>query len=197
MNLCLLDDLKLRLAIKDDEKSAQLNDMIAGVSAVFERYLGRTIQSGATNAHTEYHDVHIGQTVFNLPAYPVTSITTVHNDTAWVYGSSTLVAATSYKVNTTTGLLYFDSDTLIAGHQALKVVYVGGMAETAAAFALAYPDIAEACMRQATYWFNTKSHVGAMSVGAGGATQSFGFDDDVLLAGVRGVLDLHRNVVAV
>jgi hypothetical protein len=194
MNLCLLSDLKLRLSVKDDEKSAQLNDLIAAVSAVFERYLGR---SATTGTYTEYFDVAYGQTVFNLKAYPVTSITTCHNDTFWSFGSDSLVSSSNYRVNTDSGLLYFLAGTLVSGPQALKVVYVGGMAATESAFALAYPDIAEAAMRQVTYLFNTKAHVGTMSVGAGGATQQYSFNDEVLLPAVRSVLDLHRNVVVV
>ena len=194
MELTTLPRVKDRLSVDADDSQYDdiLERMIRAASAKVETYLRRAVLKGTT---TEYFDVEPGQRIFSLKAYPVTSITTVHNDTAWTYGSDTLVSSDAYTVNTETGSLYVDSYYLITGHRALKVVYVGGMAATTPAFVATqeYANIVDATERQVVYLFNTrKEGVTAISSATGNVTWIGSTD---LTEGVKKDLDDFRRVL--
>ena len=195
MELTTLPRVKDRLSVDADESQYDdiLERMIRAASAKVETYLRRAVLKGTT---TEYFDVEPGQRIFSLKAYPVTSITTVHNDVEWSYGSDTLVSSDVYTVNTDTGILYVDSYYLITGHRALKVIYVGGMAATTPAFVATqeYGNIVDATERQVCYLFNMKGKEGTTAISAATGNVTWIGSTD-LTEGVKKDLDDFRRVL--
>lgn len=189
MNLTTPERVKLILAEGVDAKAeALIVKLIESVSAWAEKYMRRTVASGTV---TEYFDVKFPRTSVQLKAYPITSITTVHNSYDRTYDSTTLVDSDDYVVDPNTGILSFDYS-LSTGVRALKVVYVGGMASTVDAFVSAYPDIARAVEAQVVHEFRRRKDSldgGASSLGLGQAS----FPAEVaILNYTRSVLDLER-----
>lgn len=195
MELTTLPRVKDRLSIDADDSQHDdiLERMIRAASAKVETYLRRKVLKEST---TEYFDVDPGQRLFSLKAYPVTSITTVHNDTAWTYGSDTLVSSSAYTFDTDTGLLYVDNFYLITGHRALKVVYLGGMATTTTAFVATqdYGNIVDATERQVCFLFNMRGKEGTTAISAATGNVTWIGSTD-LTDGVKKDLDEFRRVV--
>lgn len=195
MELTTLPRVKDRLAINANESKHDdvIERMIRAASAKVESYLRRQMTKATT---TEYFDVTPGQRIFSLKAYPITSITTVHNDTEWVYGSSTLMASDTYQEDADTGLLYVDSAYLITGVRALKVVYVGGMAATTTAFVLDqdYANLVDATERHVCFLFNMRGKEGTTTASAATGNVTWVGSTD-LTDGVKKDLDDYRRVI--
>lgn len=195
MELTTLPRVKDRLAIDANESKYDdvIERMIRAASAKVESYLRRQMTKATT---TEYFDVEPGQRIFSLKAYPITSITTVHNDTDWTYGSSTLMSSDTYQESSGTGLLYVNSAYLITGVRALKVVYIGGMASTTTAFVLDqdYANLVDATERHVCFLYNMKGKEGqtALSAATGNLTLIGSTD---LTDGVKKDLDDYRRVI--
>ena len=147
----------------------------------------------STGTFTVYLDVRPGQQAFSLKAYPVTSVVSVTEDTSREFTGST-VAATNYSCQTSAGILRLDNYWPTGGPGTLKVVYRGGMAATAAAFATAYPDISGAIDSQVVYAYERKASHGRTSVSAGpGSVQYEGAMD--WLPHVKQTLLSYRRVI--
>jgi hypothetical protein len=195
MELTTLPRVKDRLSVgaNDSQYDDVLERMIRAASAKVEAYIRRQVLKGTT---TEYFDVAPGQELFPLKAYPVTSITTVHNDADRAYGSSTLMAADTYTVDTDTGLLYVEGAYLITGIRALKVVYIGGMAATTSAFVATqdYSNIVDATERQVCFLFNMRGKEGQTAISAATGNVTWIGSTD-LTDGVKKDLDDFRRVI--
>jgi hypothetical protein len=182
--------LKERLGISHSDDDTLMATIITNVSAQVETYLNRETY---LTTYTEYFNVMPSQDMFQLRGFPVTSITTVHNDMDWVYGADTLLDPTEYTCYTDLGILAVDPNLLNYGQRALKVVYVGGMAASTAAFMTAYPDVAEATIEQCAYQYNSRRHIGGQAV-SGQAGQVTWVGDVGLLQTVKDKLDRHVMV---
>lgn len=125
-----------------------------------------------TATYTEYLDARRGQVVFSLKAYPVDSVTSLTEDVDREFTGAT-IAAENYSCQTSTGLVRLDGYTMTGGPGTLKVVYVGGMAASAASFATSYPEIAAAIDEQVAYAFERRSNLGRSSVSAGPGSVSY------------------------
>lgn len=195
MELTTLARVKDRLVINANESKYDdvIERMIRAASAKIESYLRRQTLKATT---TEYFDVEPGRRIDPLKAYPITSITTVHNDTEWTYGSSTLMSSDTYQESSETGLLYVNSAYLITGVRALKVVYVGGMAATTSAFVATpeYANLVNACERQTCFLFNMKGKEGTTAASAGTGNVTW-IDSTDLTEGVKKDLDDFRRVI--
>ncbi len=190
-DFCTLPQLKeeLRIDSTTTEDDDLLALIIAAVSKDAETYLERTILTGT---YTEYFDVEIHDQLFSLNAYPVTSITGVWNDADWDFGSSTAVGSSWYHMNPVHDALFIDRYVLISGHQALKVTYVGGMADETSTFQSKYPHLARACIRQCAYQFRSGRYLGANSVNTQMGNVSLLVVED-FLPEVKAVLNKHRR----
>lgn len=166
-----------------------LDQIITDWSTRAAKLLNRDV---ATATYTEYLDVEPGQRVFSLRAFPVSSVVSVTSDANREFTGAT-VSASDYSCQTGTGMLRIDYYSPDAGWGALKVVYVGGMAPSAASFAAAYPDIADAIDMQVQYHFERKANLGktAVSVGQGNVSYQGPLD---WLPQARAVLMSHRRV---
>lgn len=167
----------------------QISALISFYSSLYETRLNRTVQSGTV---TWDSDVEAWQRVFSLPAYPVTSIISVQIDPERAFGADTLLDSSGYYCARDTGLLTIES-LMLPGPGVLRVIYVGGMAETTEAFVSAYPDIAGAVDVQIAAHYQRRKALGAMGMTAGSGGQSF-IGPVELLPEVRATLQRHRRL---
>lgn len=172
---------------------AEIAAILATVSGAVERYLARGVES---MARTEYFDVEPCTRLIRLHAFPVTVLTSVHFDPDQAFGSSTALTSTDYTnpVLDDQGLMTFRFPFVSVGRRALKVVYTGGMAASAAAFVTAYPDIAGAVDTQTSHEWQRRNALGMSSVSyPDGTTASLSFDR--WIPSVKQVLDYHRRIL--
>ncbi len=188
MNLTNTDTVrKLMSDYETSDAEPTINMLIVSVSAAAERFMGRSIESVS---RTEYFDVERHQDSAQLAAWPVSSITTVHNDPERDYGTGSLVDSDDY-VATDWGRLTFDYK-LSEGRRALKVVYTGGLASTTETIVSSYPDLAVAIARQVVHEFRrVKSSDGSTAQFVGGSMSYVGQVD--WLDHVKSTLDLYRR----
>lgn len=169
-----------------------VNQLIAGVSAAVEAYLQRSIES---TSRVLYLTVDSGSRMFQLPAFPVSTITSIYFDVTQTFDSSTLLTSSDYFNPTlgASGLLVFKYPLLVpygTAPGALKVTYTGGMAASADSFITAYPDIAHAVDLQVAYLYHTRNMVGTVSTS--GDSGAIALSPTDWLPEVRTVLDRHR-----
>jgi hypothetical protein len=136
----------------DSRGDTLLAQLITEVSAVAESFMRRQALSAST---TEYFDVGPIMTRFQVRGYPITSVTTIHNDPDRAYGSSTLVSSDDYAAYSDIGQIAFDY-AMSVGNRALKIVYIGGMATSTANFITAFPDITRAIEAQVVHEFRRR-----------------------------------------
>jgi len=172
MKLCALADVKTLLGIETSELAYddELNDLIDAVSAEAERYMGR---NATTGSYTEYFDVEVDSEVFQLSAFPLSSITHIYNDPDWEYGSDTEISTDYFSPNDDRGQIYINKYVLVEGWKALKVEYTGGMGADTSEFKTNYPDIANAVARQVAYYFKNKRHIGDTAINTQTGSVSF------------------------
>lgn len=165
MDLTTATRVKLRLAIDGDDTAYDtiIAQIITRVSAEVEVLMSRHVESTARTVQLD--TFHIMRHI-SLRGYPVTTLTSVHNDVDRNFGSDTLIAAADYYTDTGAGLLWFDV-TLSSARGGLQVIYTGGMATSAANFITAYPDIAEAVDQRVAQLWQRRNEVGLSSVGGG------------------------------
>ena len=185
MNLTTLEKVTTRLSKGYEAHLPLLNQLIEEVSLFVEGYLDRQCQ---TATKTETFDVEESQRIIRLTAWPVTSITSVSNDRTRAF---TNYASSSDYAYDTRGLLKFDYS-LTPGPQVLRVIYVGGMASTTAAFVAAYPDIAGAVAMQVAYAFMRRTDLGGVSWNAPGGVGASSIGEYDLLENVAAILEPHR-----
>jgi len=124
-------------------KDADIETVANVVSELIEQYLDRQIVT--RGALTEYHTMEAGglplhTAILHLREWPVTSVTSIHESTAWprVYdGTTLLVSGTDYQSNNPSGRVYRFSSAggryqWAHGFRAIKVIYAAGVANTAA-----------------------------------------------------------------
>ena len=195
MDITTIERIKEMINIDADNTTNDLvlSNLINSVSIMAENYMGRKVEN---TTYTEYFDVSIGGQIYSLKAYPVTSITTVHNDVDWDYDSDTLVDSTSYQKSAETGILYVKTSALIEGFSALKVVYIGGMATCTEELFDDYADLSAAIERQVAFLYKTRTKIGASSVNSstGGVSWDLGYQ---WMKDVKGVLDIYKRVTYV
>lgn len=175
-----------------------LGQIITGVSNAAEQFMNRKVLAEAT---TEYFDVAPYQKVFRLKAFPVTAVTSVAFDLDQAWGSTTLLTATTdywsalYEPRGVLEIRYALNTWDDTYGRALKVVYTGGMAATAAAFIAAFPDISNAIDQQVAYFWHQRNNLGVTSI-----TSEFGTSVNMMptdwLPAVRSVLERHKRQVA-
>lgn len=191
MNLCQLATLKTRMDIETSNTKwdTLLNWYISVISKKVEDWCCRKFE---LTSRTEYFTVEPGDTFFSLIAYPVTVLTSVHNDADWDFESTDAVSTDNRRLDSDKGLLFIDSYVLLNGFHALKVVYTGGIGATAASVETNYPDLSDAVMRQIIYLYETKNSVGVAS--ANTQTGAVTWSGDVsLLDGVKADLQKYKR----
>lgn len=188
MDLTTVARYKAYSGIGGASEDTILGYLITAVSAQFENHLDRYVES---TSRTVYQDVEPGQRVFSLRGYPVSSVTSVHNDIDWDFESSDLLDADDYTVLGDDGLLNVPRYTLAYGPRALKVVYTGGMAADVATFDASYPAIETALWMQIAYSYDRRQFNADTSVSIAGSSTTFHTPE--LLPEVVGILRPYRR----
>jgi len=190
IHLARIDQVKSLIAFSPDDPSVDglLYALIEEVSKAMQDYLCRWIQR---DTYTEYFSVQYNRTIYQLSAYPVSSISSVHNATDWDWDTESEVDDDCYTVDTEAGLLYIERWTLVSGYRALRVIYSGGMAADTEELIASYPDLSMACARQVGYLWQMRTKPGAASVSSGQGTVSRNVDG-YWLPEVKPVLDRYR-----
>lgn len=147
-------------------EEARFHRLILQVSAEAERYMDRGVQVAT---RTEYFDVNEYQRVFQLKAWPVTAVTSVHFDPEQAFAADKLlVAGDDYlsPVLDGLGMLELRGSLVLAGRypKSLKVISTGGMASTTEEFVSLYPDIAGAIDHQVVHLWRHGKNSGVQSV---------------------------------
>lgn len=192
MDLVTIEDVRSLLGPNFGVQGDQaLLELISSVSGEVETWLDRKV---FTTTYTEQLDIRYGEWKFYLRAYPVTSVTSVHNDYDRVFPASTLISTTDYYVDLANGVLNLDRATLSTGVGVLKIVYVGGMALTTAAFKAAFPDISGAvAMEVAARWIR-KNHPTVTNASLGNTAVTV-VQKTQFLDGVEKALEPHQRIV--
>ena len=194
MNLTTLPRVKRRIDELESivKYDALLSDMISEVSALVETYLSR----GAEQiARTLLLDVHYGQRVFVLGAWPVLSspapVLTSNGESDFSVPDD-VVTATDYRIDYDAGILYMTDHTPSQGPKTLQLVVTAGMATSADYFARDYPDIAGAVDAEVVRRFHHRRRPDAINISDAGG--SFGLvEGDALMKKTMDVLDVHRR----
>ncbi len=194
--LCNLTDLRVALEgdIKagDTTSDALLVSIVRGVSAHFERYLGRDLQ---WMARTKDFDVRPGARATRLPAYPVDLAEpfVLKSDYSREFTDDTIREATSYHVDADLGIIRFDRARVSSGYGVLRVTWTGGLASNTSELATLHPDLVRACVLQCVHEFRRRATLDNSNQGMGGI--SVGWNDQVqMLKIVRDILRPYECV---
>lgn len=173
MDLTTLDRVRRLMGVQPDDvdSDAILAQLITSLSADVERALDRYVQSGVSRTQT--FSPSWGQRVFPLNAWPNASVTSVIEAWDRDFTSGTVLDSDDYVVDDM-GLLHIDGWNCVPGVKTLRVIHVGGMAATPAAFAIAYPDLANAVDHAIVEAIRNANALGVLSLGMQGNSASFG-----------------------
>lgn len=189
--LCNLTDLRVALEgdIKagDTTSDALLVSIVRGVSAHFEKYLGRDLQ---WMARTKTFNARPGAQVISLPAYPIDTAETfeLRADYNRAFGDGTIVAPTTYNVEAEIGLVRLDRVSVQAGYGVLRVTWTGGLASNTSELATLHPDLVRACVLQCVHEFRRRATLDNSNQGMGGI--AVGWNDQVQM--LKSVKDMLR-----
>lgn len=169
IELCTLQDVKTRVgkATTDTKDDEAIRQVIPAVSASIEDFIDRYVEN---TTHVEVFNVESRQRVFFLKGYPVSSITTVHNDLDRLFSTSTVVDSDEYTCNLDDGILYFEPGyPALTGWRVLQVTYAGGIAEDTDDLETTNEGLIlrEAALLQAAYLLRTRTSIGAVSEAGG------------------------------
>lgn len=133
----------------DANIDAKISMYITAVSAKVAKFLNRTILTGT---YTEYFALVERKSSFAVNAWPITSITSI-SELAYEADSNPYVLSTDdiFKLDNDLGIVHIENNIIMPGYSKLKIVYVGGMAATTAAFYANYPDIEQEVINQILY----------------------------------------------
>lgn len=189
MDLTTTTRVKARITVdaSDVQYDALLSSLIARASAEAERIMNRKAEA---ISRTAQFDVSVSMRSLSLPAYPVSSITTIWNDRERDFGNETTIATADYYSDDAAGLVYFEV-ALAPGPGVLKITYTGGMGASTAAFIAAYPDIAEAIDERVAQLWQRRDEIGL--TGVTGAQGSVSRVNDDWPPNAMAILKSHRR----
>lgn len=121
-----LDTAREFLKVISEEDNGFVESLINRASAWANQYTGRLLKSRAI---TEYQDGPCGGDHIILRQFPVTSLTSVHDDPLRAFGASTQVAAGDIYLDAENGTVeLLNGVVLSSGKASVKIVYTGGYA---------------------------------------------------------------------
>lgn len=172
----------------DTVADALIAAKVSSVSARVEKELDRGVEE---KSRTKVFDVDRGATSFQLPAWPVSSVTAVYHDIGRTFDATTLIDPSAYYVSDE-GRIVLDT-ILSEGKQSLKVVWVGGMSTDVDAFVAAFPDIADAVAQQAAHEVRRRQNLSTDTINIPGGGSVAVQAQVGWLSLVLDVLDLYRR----
>jgi uncharacterized phiE125 gp8 family phage protein len=187
MPLTTLAKVKEQLDIPTEETGddSLLTRLITVADTFVENYCRRYFEAQDL---TEYHRGKGGETVLKLNEYPVNSVTSIHDDPDRSYGSTALIDASYYVVDTKSGIVRLDGVKFQAGFDNIKVVYNAG-------YSTIPFDLEQAVLDLIALKYNSrdKDRLGVKSRSIDGQS-SIVFITDELLPEIKVVLDMYRKV---
>jgi hypothetical protein len=129
MSLTSLSAVKQFKGVTATDHDSELLRLIGAVDAFVARYCGRVLESTTL---TEYQSGEDGQTRLFLREYPVTAITSIHDDPLRTYGAATQLSTSDYVLtDPQAGIVDLDGTSFSAGINNIRVIYTAGYAATA------------------------------------------------------------------
>jgi len=113
----------LRIPTAETTEDAYITTLLKVATDFAEKFCQRKFDEAI---HTEYYDGDGKSGIILLKQFPVVSITSVHDDTARIFDSVTLVSSSDYAVLAEGILERIDSLCFSKGIQNIKVVYKAG-----------------------------------------------------------------------
>jgi uncharacterized phiE125 gp8 family phage protein len=117
-----VDDVKQFLGITITTDDDLLLELTRAVIKQTENKCNRTFEA---DEYTEYYDGKYSSEL-QLNVYPVSALTSVHDDVDRVYGSDTLIDSSDLVLYGEEGIIYYDGDVFSDGRKNVKVVYTAG-----------------------------------------------------------------------
>lgn len=121
-NFITKEKIKTILRIEDTGYDELILSLCNAVESLWDELTGRT---WFRTTHTKYFNSEARNSKVFLEDYPVVSVTTLHDDPDWVFGSDTLIAASDYATDLENGIIHYGGY-FYRGNQTLKAVYVAG-----------------------------------------------------------------------
>lgn len=175
-----LAKVKEYLQITDTASDTLLTDLLARLQAWAESYLDRKIESAA---YTEQQDGD-GTSLLTLKQYPVTAVTSIHDDTLRVFGADRLIAAADYVTYGDRGQVKLDGLVFTIGLQNVKAIYTAG-------YATVPPELVQALCELVADRFRNKENQGVKSLTIG--AYSVAYTDEEIPTEIKAVLDVYRR----
>jgi len=122
MGLLTKEELKTELRITTTDYDDMMDELVVAVQSVFDVFTGRIVEK---TTHTEQHSSDFNNSKIYLDNYPILSTASVHDDPDWVYDDDTLIDASKYKINTRTGILFYNG-CFNDGFDNVQVIYTAG-----------------------------------------------------------------------
>jgi hypothetical protein len=183
----LIDDIEpiadyLDLDTSDPIEQKLMEELANRVTDLFESVCKRQFISAT---HTEYHDGTGNLYLFPFQ-YPITSVTSIHDDPDWSWGAATLISASDYMIHQNARMIVLKSGYFADDVQNIKIVYVAGYAASAVP-----KDLINALVEQVGWLYKKKKHhlLGVASRALPDGTLAFNQQD--LLPEVKIVLKRH------
>jgi hypothetical protein len=122
--LCTLDEVKNFIGMTGSRQLDDdlIEDLCDRVTVIFERHCGR--ESFKDQSYTEFYDGENSEHLF-VNNVPIVSVTSIHNDTEWVWGTDTLLDAANYRI-VDGKYIVFKSERIAKSDQSIKISYVAG-----------------------------------------------------------------------
>ncbi len=184
MALITKEQVKTELTIEGTSADTIIDSLIDRIQSLWDTETNRTWEQ---TTFTEYYSSEESDTVF-LKNYPVSSITTIHDDPDWVYGSDTLVSSDDYTYDEKDGIVYYNGD-FFTGRNNIKVVYVAGYLTT--------PGwLEQILIRQVAHWYTQgtkqKWDKSSNSMQEGGTTSYTQLKNN-MLPDFDSLVEMHRR----
>lgn len=181
--------VKALLNITSTGENTVLQYYVDSVSRKVEGYINNyALETG----RTEYYNVEPYQKSLTLRCAPVASITSIHDDVDWTFGSDSLISSTDYRLDSVNGQVYFKTD-LVGGPQSVQVIYTGGLGtDYSDVIANGFEDLVLAVDQQIVYEYKRRDteDLNSYSDAAGNVSVAAPL---TWLPHVREVLDRYRR----
>ena len=167
--------------------------LVQQVSARCQSYLNRDLEDTGEHA-TEYFNGDGRRRVFPLRRFPISTVTSVHDDIDRNYGSGSLISSSDYAIHLDEGYVEIEYP-LQPGMRNVKIIYDGGY--LASEGVLPVPDaMKQAALLQSAEVYRRKESMTETSVSndLGAVSMPVTFDVMDLTPGVKRLLDPFRVI---